>query len=329
MKKKVTIKKYFLRIVPLTITIILGLVHTNVWGITKSQVIQTAHEYATYEWDCSAINASGCGGGTGCVVSEGNFNENDPVVGVAYKYGGFDTVEDFDLKLQDHTAGHGGLNGDPPPEWCVASCATGIDCASFIGRCWGLNLTSYVTCTDLTSMSTQIIDRSEIKRGDMLRLPISGPGGHCVLFDGFTDNGKLIIYESTWGSHKRVIHRDGQCGNPDPVGWGPGEYLDAYEVWRYTGIIEEDYWAKTYGGSDMDIARYIQQTSDGGFIITANTESFGAGGYLGDYWVLKLESNGDISWQKTYGGSDWDVPESIIQTSDGGYIVVGDTESFR
>jgi len=85
-------------------------------------------------------------------------------------------------------------------------------------------------------------------------------------------------------------------------------------------------WQKTYGGSDADEAHSILQTSDGGYIVLGNTESFGAGGH--DIWVLKLSSDGDIEWQKAYGGSSDDIAHSILQTSDGGYIVAGSTRSF-
>ena len=85
-------------------------------------------------------------------------------------------------------------------------------------------------------------------------------------------------------------------------------------------------WQKTYGGSDEDWAHSIQQTSDGGYIVAGYTYSFGAG--EGDFWVLKLDENGNVEWQKTYGGSDYDRAKSIQQTDDGGYIVAGSTYSF-
>jgi hypothetical protein len=85
-------------------------------------------------------------------------------------------------------------------------------------------------------------------------------------------------------------------------------------------------WQRTYGGSDHDLAESIQQTTDGGYIVAGHTGSFGAGLY--DFWVLKLDSNGDIEWQKTYGGSSFDQLYSIQQTNDEGYIVAGDTMSF-
>ncbi len=85
-------------------------------------------------------------------------------------------------------------------------------------------------------------------------------------------------------------------------------------------------WQKTYGGSGFDWAFSVQQTSDGGYIVVADTFSFGAGEV--DIWILKLDSNGDITWQKTYGSSDFDWPASVEQTIDGGYIVAGGTYSF-
>jgi len=88
-------------------------------------------------------------------------------------------------------------------------------------------------------------------------------------------------------------------------------------------------WQKTYGGSGDDVATSIQQTTDGGYIVAGLTDSFGVAGYENDdFWVLKLDSNGNITWQKTYGGSDYDYAYSIQQTTDGGYIVAGSTGSF-
>jgi len=87
-----------------------------------------------------------------------------------------------------------------------------------------------------------------------------------------------------------------------------------------------DYWDVLYGGSNLDYAHSIQQTSDGGYIVAGSTKSFGAGYY--DAWVLKLDSTGDVSWQKSYGGDKSDYAYSIQQTTDGGYIVAGRTKSF-
>lgn len=85
-------------------------------------------------------------------------------------------------------------------------------------------------------------------------------------------------------------------------------------------------WQKTYGDSPTDRANSIQQTSDGGYIVAGETWSYGSG--ESDCWVLKLDTNGNVTWQKTYGGSSRDIASSIQQTSDGGYIVAGETLSY-
>jgi hypothetical protein len=85
-------------------------------------------------------------------------------------------------------------------------------------------------------------------------------------------------------------------------------------------------WTKTIGGSDLDVATSIIQSSDGGYVVAGYTRSFGAGSY--DIYVVKLDSSGNVIWTKTIGGSDWDVARSIIQSSDGGYVVAGYTGSF-
>ncbi len=93
-----------------------------------------------------------------------------------------------------------------------------------------------------------------------------------------------------------------------------------------TDMNGDTVWTKTYGGTNNERGNYIKQTSDGGYIITGYTESFGAGGQ--DLYVIKLGATGDSLWIKTFGGTMNDVGNSIIQTADGGYIVTGVSYSF-
>lgn len=87
-------------------------------------------------------------------------------------------------------------------------------------------------------------------------------------------------------------------------------------------------WQKTMGGSNNDQAVAIQQTADGGYIVAALTQSNDgdvSGNHGGqDYWIVKLSSNGTILWQKTLGSSSFDKATAIQQTSDSGYIIVGE-----
>lgn len=85
-------------------------------------------------------------------------------------------------------------------------------------------------------------------------------------------------------------------------------------------------WSKIIGGAGNERANSVRQTSDGGFLIAGTTDSWGAGGK--DFYLVKTDANGTISWTKTFGGALDDVANSVKQTSDGGYIVAGETNSF-
>ena len=91
---------------------------------------------------------------------------------------------------------------------------------------------------------------------------------------------------------------------------------------------KHSYWAYSYGSVDFEgEGSAIQQTTDGGYII-AGTIIFDEEKTFNDFWVIKLHDNGTIAWQKAYGEKGYDRCEAIQQTTDGGYIVVGETYSF-
>jgi hypothetical protein len=111
------------------------------------------------------------------------------------------------------------------------------------------------------------------------------------------------------------------AGFTESYGVGEGD------VWLIKTDSDGDkVWDKTFGGTSFDDGESVQQTSDGGYIIAGFTESYGAGGE--DVWLIKTDSNGDEVWDKTFGGTSDDAGWSVEQTSDGGYVMAGDTSSY-
>ncbi|HJW30791.1 MAG TPA: hypothetical protein VJ508_16265, partial [Saprospiraceae bacterium] len=85
-------------------------------------------------------------------------------------------------------------------------------------------------------------------------------------------------------------------------------------------------WNKTYGGPNADMGYGLVQTSDGAYIFSGYTSSFGAG--LQDFWLFRVDASGNMLWNKTYGGTGSDYGYGVVQTSDGGYAMTGRTTSF-
>ena len=142
------------------------------------------------------------------------------------------------------------------------------------------------------------------------------------------ENGEMVWDKSFGGSQNDEVFSgiktaDGGyavCGYTESKGAGG---CDAWIV-----KLDEDgevVWDKAFGGIEAEVANSIIQTGDGGYVLAGYTESKGAG--REDAWVIKLDEDGEVVWDKTFGGSDEDVARCIIQTGDGGYVLAGYTES--
>jgi len=141
---------------------------------------------------------------------------------------------------------------------------------------------------------------------------------------GYFTTGFLDITASGGqGSFGRSTTTNGSFGNPEH---GVGEYwchkLDA------NGTI---IWSRYFGGTNNDRSYSALETNDNNFILAGSSESTdfditnSKGSY--DFWVVKLSNTGDLIWQQSYGGTGIEIGYDIAKTSDGNYIVVGDTRS--
>ena len=99
---------------------------------------------------------------------------------------------------------------------------------------------------------------------------------------------------------------------------GAGSY-DGWLIKTDANGIEQ--WNQTYGGTGYDILEDIEVTDDGGFIITGQTYSSGAGS--SDVWLVKTDGNGVEQWSSTFGTDSFEQCYNLEKTSDGGYVMAG------
>ena len=100
-----------------------------------------------------------------------------------------------------------------------------------------------------------------------------------------------------------------------------------YDFWLVktdeSGTME---WNRTYGGTGNDYARAMVRSADEGYALAGATTSLGAGDW--DFWLIRTDASGNEQWNETYGGASFDFASCTIQTNDGGYAMVGTTYSF-
>lgn len=176
--------------------------------------------------------------------------------------------------------------------------------------------------------------------------------------DGFIEIGKARGFEEQFGgsgvisAFKDVIEWSRSYGGsyydtePSLVATKDGGYIfagrtishdgDVSVVWGVSGGAEDNVWVaklsptgdiqweKTYGGETNRFQSSIRETTDGGYILAGDTHS--SKREL-DIWIMKLSSSGTVEWEKLYRGSSHDKADDIYPTADGGYILVGNTES--
>ncbi len=145
-----------------------------------------------------------------------------------------------------------------------------------------------------------------------------------------TDKDGNMLWNQTYGGTDRDCARS-------LVQTDDGGYALAGQTWSY-GVGNGDFWLvktdstgnvlwnQTYGGTDMEYMSSLFATADAGYIMAGHTSSFGAGGC--DAWIVKTDSEGNLQWNQTFGGTGDDYAKSVIQVGGEDYVIVGTTESF-
>lgn len=160
---------------------------------TRSQIIETARTLASHTWTARIANTR-----ASCIHNYvSDWQPNQRITGLPYKWGGIDSPEQFEQKLAK------GLAAGAHSRYGITSCTAGIDCSGFVSYCWGIRSHKYSTTT-----LRQIAGKpkynwySDMKPGDAL----NKPGSHVVLFAGYNLDGTINIYEAS-GSAARVVFR--------------------------------------------------------------------------------------------------------------------------
>lgn len=133
-------------------------------------------------------------------------------------------------------------------------------------------------------------------------------------FGGYDWDQARSVQQTSDGGYVMTGHTDSYCSG------GTDVWLIKTDA---SGNME---WDRTFAGPYTDKGYSVEETFEGGYIIAGYTTSFGAGG--ADVWLIKTNPSGDMQWDITYGGSNWDQGHSVQQTSDGGYAIAGYTRSY-
>jgi hypothetical protein len=155
-----------------------------------------------------------------------------------------------------------------------------------------------------------------------------GVGGSDVLVVKLNPDGAIEWQKSYGGSADEIAQSIVQTSSGYIFAGGTRSFgVSGSDIWIVNidtaGAIE---WEKTYGSADDEWAQSVCASTEGGFAVAGYTKSFGEG--KGDIWILKLNSDGSVSWQKAYGGTEPDYSYCIRQTTDQGYAVAGTSYTF-
>lgn len=145
-----------------------------------------------------------------------------------------------------------------------------------------------------------------------------------------TDENGNMLWDKTFGGNQNDFSIMGQqtadggfiiAGTTESFGNGMRDF------WLIkTDADGNEEWNQTYGTAENDRTQYVEQTSDGGYVVTGGTGNFENNNQ--DVWLIKTDENGNLEWQQTYGGNGNEKTYTVHQETDGNYILAGLTSSY-
>ncbi|MFW9995535.1 MAG: hypothetical protein ACFFD4_26090 [Candidatus Odinarchaeota archaeon] len=157
-----------------------------------------------------------------------------------------------------------------------------------------------------------------------------GPSTSTDMWLVKTDSTGAMEWSKTYG---RANHDDQAYSlvQTEDGGFALAGSTNSYEGYRSDMLLVKTdgngamEWGKTYGGAKHDEAQSLIQTGDGGFVL-AGLVDYDHSRSDSDTWLVKTDSNGDVEWNNTYGGPDYDSAETVIQATDGSFVIAGFTD---
>ena len=193
--------------------------------------------------------------------------------------------------------------------------------------------------------------------GDSLWSRMYGRGDDEICYSAQqTSGGGYILAGKTWASFEHVydfwlVKTNASGDSLWSRAYGGVNHETCYSVWQTSDggyilggsaqsygaggtdfwVVKTDssgdsLWSRTFGGSDDEECRSVRPTMDGGYILAGKTWSFG--NQTGDFWLVKIDADGDSLWSLTFGGHNEDECSAVLQSEDGGYVLGGTTRSL-